>query len=246
MGMNPQLSDITGLWAEVLANAREGKVQIFVADGINSRKKRKEIYPEYKGNRKAPIDISIYDGLNFFKELLKEAPPNVLFVELPETEADDIIACLCKNLPKPLHVLSNDSDLIQLTQIEGVTCLATSDVEPRWIRLYKTLVGDPSDNIPGVKGFGKKAWEGLSDRTKVEFERVLDSENDNLDVSSLKTSLKPSHYLMVIDMLHSGELKKYWDLVGFINVDYKTLPLKAGTGDIAKVDKMFKEMFHGY
>jgi 5'-3' exonuclease len=74
-------------------------------------------------------------------------------------------------------VISNDKDLWPLV-IRRVKILlnASTAVDedliwqkfkctPHHIRLYKALVGDPSDKIPGKRGFGPAAWDKLEDRT---------------------------------------------------------------------------------
>jgi len=134
---------------------------IVVWDGFNSRKKRKEIYPEYKASRKAAGE-SIYDSQDMLAKLLEFGKG--LSIRIPEFEADDVIAYLARRYGDAGHEIfieSNDGDLAQL----GFP-LATSKNHgpPQWIALNKTLVGDSSDNIPGAKGFGKGTWEKLSEQ----------------------------------------------------------------------------------
>lgn len=65
-------------------------------------------------------------------------------------------------LPAPApHHLSSDFDFFQLHDPPRVFagCAAKPGVQPHEVRLYKTLVGDPSDSIPGIPGFGPKTWE---------------------------------------------------------------------------------------
>lgn len=246
MSENPHVNDITDLWAEILQKATMGYVQIFAADGFNSRKKRKEIYPGYKAQRKTP-DQSIYDGINFFKELLKDAPPTVLYCEMAETEADDIIACLANYLPKPVHIISTDKDFIQLRKIEGVTTLATSNIPPRWMRLYKTLVGDPSDNIKGIAGFGEKSWEALDDSIKLVTEKFLRDPSDidkfNIMINQWRFSVKPKQYLSFMEALSNHTLLDYWEIIGFMPLKYEELPIKSGTGELNKAQEMFAKLF---
>ena len=83
-------------------------------------------------------------------------------------EADDLIAELCISLPddEEIIVMSKDGDLIQLMSLPNVslhdfTIPITDDlimekygITPSQYLDFKALVGDKSDNIPGIKGIG--------------------------------------------------------------------------------------------
>jgi len=90
---------------------------------------------------------------------------------VPDFEADDVIATLVERAPKDalISIVSTDKDLMQLvsdrvTLLDGVKDrrYGPSEVEERFgvqpdrILDLRALVGDPSDNIPGVKGIGEK------------------------------------------------------------------------------------------
>jgi len=75
-------------------------------------------------------------------------------------EADDVIATLVRSEPNEQFIIeSTDVDFMQLPNVR-IAREKPAPVEPQYMRLYKTLVGDPSDNIGGLKGFGKGAWGG--------------------------------------------------------------------------------------
>ena len=134
---------------------------------------RHDIYKEYKGTReKTPSELS--GQLPMIREILSAF--SIQFVELPGYEADDIIGTLSKEAEKaqiPTLVVSGDKDLLQLVS-ERVHALLTrkgvTDVEyydeakvderyglkPLQIIDLKGLMGDSSDNIPGLPGFGPK------------------------------------------------------------------------------------------
>lgn len=133
---------------------------------------RAERYPAYKGNRPEPPDDllpqfglvrHITDGLGI---------PNV---ELRGYEADDCIGTLAKRFASDKHVyiVSGDGDLLQLVDErihvalmkKGFSQYAVYDLEtlleerqlrPEQIIDLKGLIGDSSDNYPGVKGIGEK------------------------------------------------------------------------------------------
>lgn len=220
------------LWQELIANSMKKTFIFCVFDGKNSRKKRKEIYPEYKARRK-PADQSIYDGMKFFKELLIYAPFNVKTIEVPEYEADDVIASISANLCEPddkVDIVSTDRDLTQLRKLSNVGTLKEPVVEPKWVKTYKMLVGDPSDNIPGVRGFGEGAWEKLSNYTKdfltvyfyIKYEEpddsllpVMESQLDGI----LRQELPTAKADAIEDSIRTtGEMQKWYKLVSFIPV----------------------------
>lgn len=235
---------ITDFWYEVLNNAKKGDLQIFACEGINGNKARRDLYPEYKMTRK-PADISIYDGINFFKNLLIHAPASVLRAEAKYYEGDDVIACLAENLPKPLHIITTDRDLTALRCIPGVTTLAEPKTDPRWVRLYKTLVGDPADNIKGIPGFGPKAWDNLGPTTKNLLEQYflgnINSDN-NVLIQNLSCDLGPKLRDSAIELLQNGTLSIYYKIIGFMPLKLEDIVLKAGDNKTHLVDLMFNEL----
>ena len=129
---------------------------------------RTELYPEYKANRDAqPEDLT--SQFEILRELI--AAWRLPMIEVPGFEADDVIASLVEQAPEDVEVMivSTDKDLMQLCS-DRVVLLDTvkdrrvgpAEVEERFGVLperlldLRALVGDPSDNIPGVKGIGEK------------------------------------------------------------------------------------------
>lgn len=240
-------ASLFSLWQELLASSNQKDLIFCVFDGINSRKKRKKIYPDYKAKRK-PADQSIYDGMKFFKELLKYAPVNVRTIEVPEYEADDVIATVTIKMASKddkLDIVSTDRDLTQLRVSPNIGTLKEPVVEPKWVKTYKMLVGDSSDNIPGVKGFGEAAWDKLSSYTK-DFLTVLfylkygkgeDSLLPKME-SYLSELLKEELSEGMVDKLltayEEGSLKVWYDLISFIPVPVKDIQehFFAGNGRI--------------
>ena len=129
--------------------------------------------------RKLPQD-SFFENLSFFKELLRNAPANVAVAEKQGYEGDDVIYTVCKmfsNSPKPITIMSADKDLTAIPNT--VLPMANQEFcQKKYVRLYKTLVGDPSDNIKGVKGFGKGSWDKLTEMDKEQLrETTMDPEH---------------------------------------------------------------------
>lgn len=158
---------------------------------------RSQWYPSYKGTRKE-LDESLISQFPIARELLDAA--NIQHYQEDGIEADDIIGVLSKRYPNDqILILTSDKDLLQLIQTnvtvylmkQGLTELLRVDEEqlsfmyglkPKQIIDLKSLMGDNSDNIPGVKGVGEKtAIKLLTDFL------TLDGVYDNLN--TIKGSL---------------------------------------------------------
>jgi DNA polymerase-1 len=129
---------------------------------------RHRIFGEYKANRDAqPEDLSTQ--LPIVRELIDAYRLPV--VEVADFEADDVIATLVARAPADarISIVSTDKDLMQLVDdrvslLDGIKDrrYGPAEVEARFgvppdrILDVRALVGDPSDNIPGVKGIGEK------------------------------------------------------------------------------------------
>lgn len=129
---------------------------------------RHAAFAEYKATRK-PSPEPMIAQIPVVKEIVKAF--SVAVLELPGFEADDIIATLVKRARAagyPVTIVSQDKDFLQLLQ-DGVSILhprkgrldaAAAEqmlgVPPSRIPDLLALMGDSSDNIPGVDGIGEK------------------------------------------------------------------------------------------
>ena len=134
---------------------------------------RHSTYKEYKGGRqKTPSELS--EQFPLVRELLDAF--NIRHYELENYEADDIIGTLSKQGQEKdfeVTVISGDKDMLQLvskdvtvnvtkkgiSEVEAYTpeyLLEKMEVTPEQIIELKALMGDSSDNIPGVPGVGQK------------------------------------------------------------------------------------------
>jgi DNA polymerase-1 len=136
---------------------------------------RHEIYDAYKAGREAqPEDLSTQ--IPIVRELVEAH--RIPMVEVPGYEADDVIATLVARAPESaeIAIVSTDKDLMQLVSDRVVLLDGIKDrrygpaevearfgVAPERILDLRALVGDPSDNIPGVKGIGEKGAAKLLD-----------------------------------------------------------------------------------
>lgn len=161
---------------------------VFALEG-RGKNKRKEIYPEYKSTRiETPQDLLMQ--LPIAIEWIKRM--GLLNLSIDGYEADDAIASLSNIAAKnnlQVRIISHDKDLYQLINentylynpitrkdIKEKECLEKYGVYPSQFIDYQSLVGDNSDNIPGIKGIGAKTAQKLI----AEF-KSLDNIYANLD-----------------------------------------------------------------
>ena len=158
-----------------------GYTHVLVALDTDGKTHRHELFEEYKGTRKdTPEELK--EQFSYMKEYLEAL--GVYFYEQQFMEADDIIGYVVthfKNVFDEIMIYSNDHDLVQLLD-KNVSQLISrkglKEIEiytPEYVEEklgyktnqvidYKALVGDVSDNIPGVPGIGEKtAIKLLSD-----------------------------------------------------------------------------------
>lgn len=146
-----------------------------VAFDVHQKTFRHEMFSEYKGTRKGMPD-ELRSQVPIMKELLKAM--DVTVVECPGFEADDVIGTLAhkgEEAGMEVSVLSGDRDLLQLatervlikipktkagqTTVENYYAKNVEElygVTPQEFIDMKGLMGDTSDNIPGVPGIGEK------------------------------------------------------------------------------------------
>ncbi|MFZ8847960.1 MAG: DNA polymerase [Minisyncoccia bacterium] len=132
---------------------------------------RHEKFKEYKAQRPKIAD-DLKTQISYSKKLLQAF--NIQIAEKPGYEADDLIGTLAeKNKDKKVIILSGDLDTLQLVNDrvniyflkKGIKEIEVYDrqkvlerfnIEPYLLPDFKALVGDPSDNIIGIKGIGEK------------------------------------------------------------------------------------------
>lgn len=148
---------------------------IAVAFDVSAPTFRHNMYTDYKGTRKAMPD-ELREQIPVIKEVLHSM--GILTIEQEGYEADDILGTLsrkCQALDMDVSIISGDRDLLQLatekikiripktkatgTEIEDYYAqdvLNKYQVTPKEFIDLKALMGDSSDNIPGVPGIGEK------------------------------------------------------------------------------------------
>ncbi|MBQ8799898.1 MAG: DNA polymerase I [Lachnospiraceae bacterium] len=180
---------------------------------------RHEMYAEYKGTRKG-MPEELREQMPLLKQMLSAM--GVLTIECPGFEADDILGALSAKGArdgKKVSLVSGDRDLLQLsnddvlvripktkrtgTEIEDYTpaeVLEKYGVTPAQIVDLKGLMGDASDNIPGVPGIGEKTAvkilsvfptveEAIAHVDEVEPKKARESLRENADLARLSKTL---------------------------------------------------------
>jgi DNA polymerase-1 len=151
---------------------------------------RDNIFPEYKGTReKMPDDLrSQIEHIRRMVDLF-----NIPRLEMEGYEADDVLGTVARIAAEKglgVKIITGDRDLLQLVNERTAVYLAGDDqtyitdedvirklgVRPNQVVDYKAIVGDTSDNIPGVKGVGEKTAIALLEKFG-----TLDGVYKNLD-----------------------------------------------------------------
>ena len=127
---------------------------------------RHDLYADYKANR-PPMPDELRDQIDPLLEMIRAQGYPLLIV--PDVEADDVIGTLASQYDGKVIISTGDKDMAQLVtddvhlintmsksyhDIQGV--IDKYGVPPERIRDYLTLMGDTSDNIPGVPKVGPK------------------------------------------------------------------------------------------
>ncbi len=143
----------------------------YIAFALDSKEDtfRKELFKDYKANRKEPPE-DLKTQLPIAIDLIEKM--GFKMIKMPGFESDDIIASLAKTASKKgikVKIVSHDKDMYQLIdenivifdpmkkkEIGVNECIEKFGVHPKDFRDFQALVGDKSDNIPGVRGVGEK------------------------------------------------------------------------------------------
>ena len=172
---NPQGESVNALYGfirsynKILKDFSPEQV-VAVFDGPDNKKSRTDIYSEYKGHRKSmPEDL--FPQLEKAVEFCHIA--GIPTLTIPGVEADDTmgsIAIWAEKMGAEAYICSSDKDLCQLITdhifvinphkenlvIDKNKVVELFGVKPTQMIDYLAMVGDASDNIPGLEGFGPK------------------------------------------------------------------------------------------
>lgn len=197
--------------------AEQEPTHVVVAFDKDRQTFRNEVFAEYKANRTAAPD-ELSGQFQLIREVLEAL--NLEFVEIQGYEADDIIGTLSRMAEESginTLILTGDRDSLQLVS-EQVTVLMTKKgitemdfynpervrerwgVDPEQLVDVKGLMGDASDNIPGVPGVGEKtaikliqefgSLENLYDHLEeVKGKKVVERLNEHRDQAFMSREL---------------------------------------------------------
>jgi len=213
--------------------------QVYVVfDGAGSANNRKNINPLYKSGRdlqritnwdafddKRDEDDSKVDQMVRVIQYLKTLP--VKTVSIDKVEADDIIAYLCnKVINKPedkAFIVSSDKDFIQLVNDNVIvyrpmekeyyteqTVIDKYKMSPKNFILHKTLLGDSSDKIKGIKGLGEK---GLYKK----FPELMDRDMDLEDIFTICEAKLKDHVVYARVLQNMDEIEKNYKIMDLDN-----------------------------
>ena len=172
---------------------------------------RRDIFPQYKQNRKKGRENdskdwdSIFGLLNAMKSEFKEILP-YKFLEVYGAEADDIIATLCREYKnQKTMIISGDKDFIQLQKYDNVSQyspilkkMVNGHNPDTYIKTH-ILKGDSSDGVPNVLSPDHTFVEGLRQRplSKKKIEAWIKSETGMSD--EVKRNYQRNHKLINLD-----------------------------------------------
>ena len=226
-----------------------------VAFDLKAPTERHKLYEGYKATRKG-MPNELAEQMPIVKEILKLM--NITIIEKEGYEADDILGTLAKRGEKEgleVTIVSGDRDTFQLTSKKisvriphtkvGKTEIDTFGekeieekygVSPKELIDVKGLMGDTSDNIPGVPGIGEKTALELI-KTYKSIDKIYNEIENNTD--TLKEKLKQK-------LIDNKDLAILSRTLGTINInapiDNKIEDLKVKEWDNAKVFEKFKEL----
>ena len=235
---------------------------IAVAFDLKAPTFRHEMFAEYKGTRK-PMPQELHEQVPVIKEVL--AAMTIPVITLEGYEADDILGTLAKRCQRDgfeVSILSGDRDLLQLADehikirmpktVKGQTSIENyypSDVidkyqvTPEEFIDLKALMGDSSDNIPGVPGIGEKTATAIitfKDNEPIKEDDLSDKFcyiNDYAKADEIIRECMKSEYagirLAVCDGILYGAALAFEDkyyyigIEGFITQDYLADSIKS-------------------
>ena len=241
-----------------------------IFDGASSTVNRKNLVPEYKSgrNEQRVTNWEVFDSLADEHDskvdqivrviqYLKTLPVKTLILD--KVEADDIIAYLCNKLPNQpndkLFIVSSDKDFLQLVNRNVIVYRPmekkyyTEDVMREKYKmpaknfiLYKTLLGDSSDKIKGIKGLGEK---GIFKKFPELIEGVLTFD----DVFNICEQKFKDHVVYARVIQGVDELEKNYKIMDLSNPmigenDKKYLDEVVKTKDLNYIPNQFIAMYN--
>ncbi|MCH7602283.1 MAG: hypothetical protein IIB54_05920, partial [Planctomycetes bacterium] len=230
-----------GMILKVLRDYKPDYLAVAIDVSGDTESFRSEIYPDYKANREAaPDDFGpqVERCLGILDEM------NIPVMGVEGVEADDVIATLVRRLrteQPDLHIriVSKDKDLTQLLDdhvelfdVHKDLSLLASDVfkvegvEPKHVGDILALMGDTSDNIPGVMGIGPKTAAqlilqyGSIDNLYAHIDEIKGKKRENLLAGRDQVAISRQLVELIYDVEVDFDLKD-------AAIDPRTLPVES-------------------
>jgi 5'-3' exonuclease len=169
----------------------KGYYFIFCWDNFGSSEWRRAIYDQYKVRRdydKDPVWKILFDGIAKLQSVLRSYPVYQITVE--KLEADDIMFTLSDKLRTygDVTILSGDSDMIQAVQLFGIKLY--HPIKDKYIKcpetydytLFKAIMGDHTDDIEGVYGYGPVKSAKLAEAVENDPNAINKLDKDQQDI----------------------------------------------------------------
>jgi DNA polymerase-1 len=244
---------------------------VIVFDGVGGSNARRNLFPAYKANRnanrmtnysifqsKSEEQESINNQMERLIQYLKCLP--VTITSIDGLEADDIIGYLANKFQahddtQKVTIMSADKDFLQLVS-DKVHCyspvkkkiytpkdvLEEFGVSSYNFLNYKVLMGDSSDNIPGITGLGPKKliklFPELNSNVKVTLDSIIEKSAELINENKL--------YLSVVERRHQLEVnERLMSLNGsFLSPENKQLVKDAFTDSYELNIPIFLQLYH--
>ncbi|MDG2101384.1 MAG: DNA polymerase I [Dehalococcoidia bacterium] len=215
---------------------------------------RDEIFPEYKAQR-PPVDPNLHKQIPIAKDLLSSLQIPVF--EKDGFEADDLvgtISSIANSKELDCLILTGDADQLQLVNkktnvlmYSGFGDIRIYDTEkvkerydglgPEFVAEIKALEGDPSDNIPGVPGIGKKAARTLLSEYG-HFENLFENIN-NIENIELRGAKRIQNILSEnIEVAKKG--LRLTEIVTNVEIDFEIKKCEFTNHDSDKIKSTFE------
>jgi 5'-3' exonuclease len=200
---------------------------IICFDGKGGSAKRRKLFPDYKANRKVRKRLTRLNSFNTpederqsmshqiqrLVQYLDVLPVTVLAPE--NIEADDAMAYISQQVypESQFYIMSTDKDFLQLVsdrvQVWSPTkkkyyfedtVLDEFEIPSKNFLIYRTMKGDASDNIPGIKGVGiktlKKKLPILFENKKVSIDDIINFADNSGDNSKIIKTISESRDIL--------------------------------------------------
>ena len=239
------LYGFVGMMNKIIHEEKPEYIAVAFDIGKNFRKQKYETYKD--GRAETPEELKMQ--MPIARDILKAM--GIQYFEMEPYEADDIIgtfAKFCEEDPDfDATIISSDKDLLQLiSNVVDVKLLKQKDYirynpktfkedwgfEPIRMIDYKALAGDPSDNIPGVKGIG--------DKSAINLLKTYDTIEDIYEhIDDIKGKMKEK---LLDDKDNAFMSKEMATIYRDVPLDVKLEEIKYNGADLISLNKIYEDL----